>query len=52
LQLQMWQRGFRGNSPTTMRLFASKLDGQEIAALAAYYQQLQAPSPSLAQSKP
>jgi cytochrome c553 len=51
LQLQMWQRGFRANSPTTMRLFANKLDGQEIAALAAYYQQLQAPSPSLAESK-
>jgi cytochrome c553 len=51
-QLQMWQRGFRRNSPTTMTLFANKLDDQEIAALAAYYQQLQAPSPSLAQSKP
>jgi cytochrome c553 len=50
-QLQMWQRGFRRNSPTTMTLFAKKLDDQEIAALAAYYQQLQAPSPSLAQSK-
>jgi len=51
LQLQMWQRGFRRNSPTTMRLFANKLDDQEIASLAAYYQQLQAPSPSLARSK-
>src|SRR5260370_4910860 len=51
LQLQMWQRGFRRNSPTTMRLFANNLDDQNIAALAAYYQQLQAPSPSLARSK-
>ena len=51
-QLQMWQRGFRRNSPTTMTLFANKLDDQEIAALAAYYQQLQAPSASLVQSKP
>jgi quinohemoprotein ethanol dehydrogenase len=50
-QLQMWQRGFRRNSPTTMTLFAKKLDDQEIAALAAYYQQLQAPSPPLAQSR-
>jgi quinohemoprotein ethanol dehydrogenase len=49
-QLQMWQRGFRRNSPTTMELFAKKLDGQEIAALAAYYQQLGSPSPPVAQS--
>jgi quinohemoprotein ethanol dehydrogenase len=39
-QLQMWQRGFRGNSPEAMALFAKKLDPQEIAAVAAYYQQL------------
>ena len=50
-QLQMWQRGFRRNSPTTMTLFAKKLDDQEIAALAAYYQQLESPAPSLAQAK-
>ena len=39
LQLQMWQRGFRRNSPEAMALFAKKLDDQEIAAVAAYYQQ-------------
>jgi quinohemoprotein ethanol dehydrogenase len=39
-QLQMWQRGLRRNSPEAMALFAKKLDAQEIAALAAYYQQL------------
>jgi cytochrome c553 len=39
-QLQMWQKGFRGNSPEAMALFAKKLDGQDIAALAAYYQQV------------
>ena len=39
-QLQMWQRGFRRNSPEAMALFAKKLDDQEIAAVAAYYQQL------------
>ena len=44
-QLQMWQRGFRRNSPTTMMLFAKLLDDRAIAALAAYYQQL-APSAS------
>jgi quinohemoprotein ethanol dehydrogenase len=38
-ELQMWQRGFRRNSPEAMRLFARKLDDHEIAALAAYYQQ-------------
>jgi alcohol dehydrogenase (cytochrome c)/quinohemoprotein ethanol dehydrogenase len=38
-QLQMWQRGFRRNSPEAMALFANKLDDQEIAAVAAYYQQ-------------
>jgi cytochrome c553 len=36
----MWQRGFRNNSPGVMRLFAKKLDDQEIAAIAAYYQQV------------
>ncbi len=50
-QLQMWQRGFRRNSPSTMTLFAKKLDDQEIAALAAYYQQLHPSTEPLAQSK-
>ena len=36
----MWQRGFRKNSPEAMALFAKKLDNQEIAAVAAYYQQV------------
>ncbi len=36
----MWQRGFRRNSPEAMALFAKKLDDEEIAAVAAYYQQL------------
>jgi cytochrome c553 len=50
-ELQMWQRGFRRNSPTTMTLFSKLLDDQEIAALAAYFQQLGASAPPLAQSK-
>ena len=50
-ELQMWQRGFRRNSPTTMTLFSKLLNDQEIAALAAYYQQLGSSSPPLAQSK-
>jgi len=47
-ELQMWQRGFRGNSPEAMRLFARKLDDEEIAAVAAYYQQLRPSSPVVA----
>jgi cytochrome c553 len=44
-ELQMWQHGLRRNSPTTMTLFSKLLDDQEIAALAAYYQQLGASAP-------
>jgi cytochrome c553 len=44
-QLQMWQKGFRGNSPEAMGLIASKLDDHEIEAIAAYYQQARQPSP-------
>ncbi len=51
IELQMWQRGFRRNSPTTMTLFSKLLNDQEIAALAAYYQTLGAASTPLAQSK-
>ena len=39
--LQMWQQGFRKNSLNTMGVIANKLDNQEIAAVAAYYQQVQ-----------
>jgi cytochrome c553 len=39
-ELQMWQRGFRKTSPDAMALFAKKLDDRDIAAVAAYYQQL------------
>ena len=36
----MWQRGFRRNNPEAMGMFSKKLDQEEIAAVAAYYQQL------------
>jgi cytochrome c553 len=39
--LQMWRQGFRKNSPDAMGVIAKKLDDQEIAAVAAYYQQVQ-----------
>jgi cytochrome c553 len=40
LELQMWQRGFRKNSPNEMAQVAKELNDQEIAAVAAYYQQV------------
>jgi len=43
-ELKMWQRGYRTNSADAMVLFAKQLDEQDIAALAAYYQQLGMPS--------
>ncbi len=49
LELQMWQQGFRRNSPEAMALFARKLDDQQIAAVAAYYQQARPAAPSAAQ---
>ena len=39
--LQMWRQGFRKNSLNTMGVIANKLDDEEIAAVAAYYQQVQ-----------
>jgi cytochrome c553 len=41
--LQMWQVGFRKNSPDAMEAIAKKLDDQEIIAVAAYYQQVTSP---------
>ena len=41
-QLQMWQSGNRKNSPGAMALLAKELDGEDIAAVAAYYQQVRA----------
>lgn len=40
LELRMWQRGFRKNSPNQMAQVAKLLDEQEIAEVAAYYQQV------------
>jgi cytochrome c553 len=39
--LQMWRQGSRKNSPGAMAVIAKKLDDQKIAAVAAYYQQVQ-----------
>jgi cytochrome c553 len=40
LELHMWQRGFRKTSPNEMSVVAKALNDQEIAAVAAYYQQV------------
>lgn len=42
LQLTLWQRGFRRNSPDAMADVAKRLDAQDIAAVAAYFQQVDA----------
>jgi cytochrome c553 len=39
-QLKSWQLGFRKSSPGTMEYVAKRLDDQEIAAVAAYFQQV------------
>jgi cytochrome c553 len=39
-ELQMWRRGFRKNSPNEMAQIARRLDDQDIAAVAAYFQQV------------
>lgn len=40
LTLQMWKTGYRKNSSEAMGLIAQKLDDEEIAAIAAYYQNI------------
>jgi len=47
-ELQMWRRGFRKSSPHSMGLVAKLPDEQEIAAVAAYYQQVRTPTETLA----
>jgi cytochrome c553 len=42
LELRMWQHGFRKSSPTAMVFISKQLTDQEIAAIAAYYQQVRA----------
>jgi cytochrome c553 len=46
--LQMWQEGFRKNSPDAMAVIAKKLDDKDILAVAAYYQQVSSPLESVA----
>jgi cytochrome c553 len=50
-QLTMWKRGFRKNSPDAMADVAKRLNDQEIAAVAAYYQQVNASALAATQPK-
>jgi len=50
-QLTMWKRGFRKNSPDSMADIAKRLDEQEIAAVAAYFQQVDASAPAATHPK-
>jgi cytochrome c553 len=43
LEWRMWRRGFRKSSPGPMACLAEHLNDQEIAAAAAYYEQVRAP---------
>ena len=49
-ELKMWQRGFRKNSPNQMSAVSKLLSDDDIAAVAAYYQQVLGSS-SLAESR-
>jgi cytochrome c553 len=50
-QLTMWKRGFRKNSPDAMADVAKRLNDQEIAAVAAYFQQVNASALAATQPK-
>jgi len=50
-ELKMWQRGFRKTSGPVMAPIAKMLDDQDIAAVAAYYQQLRGPAPAVTTKK-
>ena len=41
--LDTWRTGFRKSSPESMEVVAKKLDDQDIAAVASYYQQVESP---------
>ena len=51
-ELRMWQQGFRKNSPDAMAVFSRKLDAQDIAAVAAYYQQVRSTFEQTARARP
>jgi cytochrome c553 len=50
-ELRMWQRGFRKSSPDGMAVIARLLNDQDIAAVAAYFQQVRTAAPPLTQAR-
>jgi cytochrome c553 len=46
----MWQRGFRKSSPDGMAVIAKLLNDQDIAAVAAYFQQVPSAARAMAKS--
>lgn len=50
-ELRMWQQGFRKNSLEGMAIIAKQLNAQDIAAVAAYFQQVRAAAPKAAEPK-
>ena len=50
-ELRMWQQGFRKNSPDGMAVIARQMSDQDIAAVAAYFQQVRSAAPAMVQSK-
>jgi cytochrome c553 len=50
-QLTMWKRGYRKNSPDAMANIAKRLNDQDVAALAAYFQQVNASARAATQPK-
>jgi cytochrome c553 len=50
-ELRMWQQGLRKNSSEGMAVIAKQLNEQDIAAVAAYFQQVRSAAPTLAQPK-
>jgi cytochrome c553 len=50
-ELQMWRHGFRKSSPNEMARVAERLDDEDIAAVAAYFQQVRSSERAIAQRK-
>jgi len=50
-ELKMWRLGFRKSSPGGMAEVAKRLDDQDIAAVAAYFQQIRSSDQAAAQQK-
>jgi cytochrome c553 len=50
-ELRMWQLGFRKSSPEGMAVIARLLNDQDIAAVAAYFQQVRSAPPAVEQPK-